>query len=79
MWKKVDIACKSYSSCDKLHLSHSTASCDGVSVVKFYLFWIYAFACTRSIWNPLSNANMVLAFCKYSLFSKSNSLYGAPY
>ena len=33
MWKKVDIACKSYSSRDKLHLSHSTASCDGVSVV----------------------------------------------
>ena len=41
MWKKVNIACKLYS-CDNLHLSHSTASCDGVRlVVKFCLFWIY--------------------------------------
>ena len=44
MWKKVDFARKLYS-CDKLHLSHSTASCDGVRlVVKSYLLWIYAFA-----------------------------------
>ena len=44
MWKKVEVACKLYS-WNKLHLSHSTASCDGVRlVVKFYLFWIYASA-----------------------------------
>ena len=42
MWKKVDIACKLYS-CDKLHLSHSTASCYRVRlVVKFCLIWIHA-------------------------------------
>ena len=44
MWKKAEIASK-LNSCDKLHLSHSTASYDGVRlVVKFYLFWIFAFA-----------------------------------
>ena len=44
MSKKVHIAGELYS-CDKLHLSHSTASCDGVRlVVKFYLFWIFASA-----------------------------------
>ena len=43
MWKKVKIACKLYS-CDQPHLSHSTASCDGVRLmVKFDLFWIYGF------------------------------------
>ena len=40
--EEVETACKLYS-CDKLHLSQSTASCDGVSlVVKFCLLWIYA-------------------------------------
>ena len=33
MWKKVEIACKLYS-WDKLHLSHSTALCDGRLVVN---------------------------------------------
>ena len=38
MWKKVKIAGELYS-CDKLHLCHSIASCDGVRlVVNFYLF-----------------------------------------
>ena len=44
MWKKVKVACKLYS-CYQQHLSHSKASSDGVRlVVKFDLFWIYAFA-----------------------------------
>ena len=44
MWKKVNIARKLYS-CDKLHSSHSTASCDGVRLVlKFYVFRMYPFA-----------------------------------
>ena len=42
--EEVETACKLYS-CDKLHLSQSTVSCDGVRlVVKFYLFWIFASA-----------------------------------
>ena len=44
MWKKVNIARKLYS-CDELHSSHSTASCDGVRLVlKFYVFRMYPFA-----------------------------------
>ena len=78
MWKIADIACK-LNSCDKLHLSHSTASYDGVRlVVKFYLFWIYAFAIdpfgTRC---PMQIQYSILS--AFSSFSKFNSLYDAPY
>ena len=44
MWKKVNIARELYA-CDELHLSHSTASCDGVrlpiflSLIEVYLTW----------------------------------------